>query len=209
MRPRSPVLVRFTRFVSRGALPLMGLVSTVWAPPFAMMGCGAAASGPNGPKRTLPPYSGHAAELFDDVIEPKALGLGLEAPGFPKSDPVLRERTQVSDAVLHVQVATVSSKHEDIGVGYTIGFRVLEKLAGSAPPPDDFSVKLDKKSPSLGLVTNFEDRLTGKKFVIFVRAFTRGESASAEDADLHFHVVPDTTEVLEAIHAAALLAEMK
>jgi hypothetical protein len=167
-------------------------------------GCGG--KGANAPKRDLPPYSGHAAELFDDVIEPRSVGLSLDTPSNAKADPMLRERTQVSDAVLHVQVATMSSKNEDTGVTYTIGFRVLEKLAGNASPGEEFSVKLGKSSPSVGLVRNFEERLVGKKVVIFVRAFAVGQG---EEADLHFHVVPDSKEELDAIHSAALLAEMK
>jgi hypothetical protein len=220
MRPGSLTLLQDPSRISRGAvyrgfaasLALLLSIPSIAIPMlsmFSLAACGGASTRSNGPSRALPSYSGHAAELFDDVIEPKSVGLGLDGAGVPKSDPVLRERTQVADAVLHVQVATLSSKREGVTTGYTIGFRILEKLAGSASPPDDFSVKLDKTSPSLGIVRNFEERLVGKKFVIFVRAFTFGDGVSGDDSDFHFHVVPDTKAEIDAIRAAAILAEMK
>ena len=88
------------------------------------------------PSRPLPAYAGHAAELFDDVIEPTAVGISLDVGADPRSDRRLRERTQTGDAVLRVRVATLTAKQEDSATRYIIGMRTLEKLVGQFPPAD-------------------------------------------------------------------------
>ena len=71
----------------------------------AAFGCGPI-GGQSG-TRPLPPYAGRAAELFDDTIEPAAVGLDFDKGYSPKQDPMLRERSQTSDAVV---LGEISSK---------------------------------------------------------------------------------------------------
>ena len=160
------------------------------------LGCGGA--GANAPSRPLPSYAGHAAELFDDAIEAKAVGLDLEAAANPRMDSRLRERAEVGDAVLRVRVSTVSAKEEDAGSRYLLGFETLEKLGGQFPPNADFSVVVDKTGSSLGIVKSFQGRLVGKSFVAFVRMFVRPDG----DREMHFHLAPDTKDEVAAVREA-------
>jgi hypothetical protein len=160
-------------------------------------------SGANAPNRPLPSYVGHATELFDDAIEPKAVGLELETTTAPKMDARLRERAEVGDAVLRARVSTVTAKEEDSGTVYQVGFETLEKLAGPYPPGDDFGLRVDKGTPSMGILKSFQGRLVGKSFVVFVRLFVRPDG----DKDMHFHVAPDTKEEVAAVRAATVKQE--
>jgi hypothetical protein len=171
----------------------------------SMLGCGGGATGARTPRRSLPPYEGHQTELYDDALEPKAVGYELDRGVAPLSDPLLRERVQVGDAVLRVRVTTVTSKDEDSGRSYQIGVRTLEKLAGGQPPQEsDFVLSVGRTSPSAGLLRAFESRLVGMKFMAFLRAFARdGEE------ELHFHLAPDSKDELAAINAAASLDDLR
>src|SRR6185436_10920477 len=77
----------------------------------ASFGCGGA-SAQSGAARALSPYSGHATELFDDAIEPRAVGMDLDQTSSPKADPRFRERAQLSDVVVRARVSTVTGKVE-------------------------------------------------------------------------------------------------
>jgi hypothetical protein len=168
---------------------------------------GASTASGGGSKSQLPPYSGHAVELFDDTIEPGAAGLELDEGTAPAADPVLRERTQVSDAVARVKVTTVTSKREDTGTSYQLSMRLLEVLTGKNPPPPEFTVTIPQGSPSEGIMKNqgqtFVD--TGKTFLCFVRAFARADG----DTDLHFHIAPDQADELKAVRDAAAQQELR
>ncbi len=164
-------------------------------------GCGSGKD-PNAPSRPLPTYAGRAAELFDDGIEPAAVGLDFDKSYLPKSDPLLRERTQLGDAVVRVRVSTVTAKNDGPASTYQIGLQVLEKLTGEHPPPAKFTVQIDKTSEAHGIMKNFESRLVGYLFVAFVREFVRPDG----DRDIHFHLTPDTKEVRAAVTDAATLA---
>ena len=157
------------------------------------------------PSRALAPYAGRQADLFDDAIEPAAVGLDFDRGYAPRSDKVLRERTQVGDAVLRVKVSTVTAKTDGPEVIYQLGLHTVEKLAGKSLPPPDFTVQINKTSESHGIMKNFESRLVGYAFVAFVREFAKSDG----DRELHFHLAPDTKEVKSAVGDALLLGELK
>lgn len=161
--------------------------------------------GANGPSRPLPTYSGRASELFDDTIEPAGVGLDFDKGYNPKTDPVLRERAQVSDAVVRVRVATVTSKKDGPVATYEMGLHPVERLAGAHVPTEDFTVHVSKASDSFGIMKNFETRLVGYPFVAFVREFVRPDG----DKEIHFHLAPDTKEVKAAVNEAVILGEVK
>jgi hypothetical protein len=173
---------------------LLGLTS---AP---ALGCAAAGSGAN---RPLPSYAGHATELFDDAIEPRAVGIDLEQASDPRTDALLRERAQVGDAAMRVRIGTLTEKQEGSETRYQLGMRILEVLAGSYPPADDFSVTIDATSPSVGILRNLQDGLVGKTFIAFVRAFVRPDG----DHELHFHLAPDTKPEVAAVRASTTKSE--
>jgi hypothetical protein len=167
------------------------------------LACGG--EGANSPNRPLPPWEGHQAELFDDAIDPRAVGLNLEEARTPQSDTVVRERTQVGDAVVRARVDTVTQRRNGEDVEYQLGLRVLETLTGSHPPPDDFVIRFDKASPSTGILRSLDARLGGKTFVVFVREF---KSPTGEPR-LYAHLAPDTKDVVAAVKDAVALSEFK
>jgi hypothetical protein len=161
--------------------------------------------GASSSSRPLPSYAGHAIELYDDAIDPAAVGLDYQKSYAARSDARLRERTQVSDAVLRVRVATVTSKNDGPESTYQLGLHTLEPMSGKHPPPPDFTVRIDKSSESHGIMRNLESRLVGYSFVAFVREFVRPDG----DSELHFHLAPDTKEVKAAVIDAIALQELK
>ncbi len=167
-------------------------------------GCGADRRA-NVPTRSLPTYAGKAAGLFDDNVEPAAVGLDFDKGYAPRTDPVLRERAQTSDAVLRVRVSTVTAKKDGPSLSYELELHTMEKIAGANPPPTDFRVRIEKTSESLGMMKNFESRLVGYSFVAFVREFLRADG----DREVHFHLAPDTKDVKLAVGEALVLGEVK
>ena len=180
----------------RVAAGLLGLVATG-------AGCGGGQAEAAG--HPVTPYSGRQADLFDDSIEPAAVGMDFDKGYAPRADKALRERAQVGDAVVRVRVATVTAKKDGPDATYQLGLHSVEKLTGNAPPPADFTVQISKSSESLGIMKNFESRLVGYSFVAFVRAF----GSPGGERELHFHLAPDTKDVKTAVGDAMLLGELK
>ncbi len=156
----------------------------------------------NSPGRTLPPFTGRSVELFDDAIEPRAVGLNLEEAAQPRTDPVLRERTQTGDAVVRVRVETVTGSGDSESLKYELTLRILNVLAGQNAPKDILTVMVGRSSPSFGILKSFDTRLGGKQFIAFVREFQVGE-----DRRFHFHFAPDAPDVAAAVKDAVDLAE--
>ena len=75
-----------------------------------------------------------------------------------------------------------------------LGFQVVEKLGGSHPLPDDFTVRVDSTTPAYGIVKSFQGRLIGKTMVLFARGFTR----EGDDPIIHFHASPDDADASKA-----------
>jgi hypothetical protein len=164
-------------------------------------GCGGGTPDARNPDRPLPDYTGHAVELFDDGIEPTAMGYPRDnSAGQPLGDTRLRERTQVGDAVVRAKVTTVTSKAEDRGRSWQLGLHTVERLAGSGFLEKDFLLPVDPQDPASGILKGFEARLIGQSFVAFVREFRRPSSPG--DSDLHFHLAADSPEEIKAVKAA-------
>jgi hypothetical protein len=160
--------------------------------------------------RQLPSYGGHAVELFDDAIEPAGVGfqLGSQAePGrnAPRGDNLLRERTQVGDAVVRARVTTVTAKEEDRGRSWQLGLHTLERLGGTGPLEADFSLRVGASDEAAGIVRAFEARLIGTTFVAFVREFVR----PGGEPELHFHLAQDAKDEVDAVKAAVLLDQVR
>jgi hypothetical protein len=169
-----------------------------------LSGCGG--KGANGPHGDLPPYTGRAAELFDDGIDGAAVGYALEPGPPPSTDAKLRERVQTGDAIVRARVVTVTSQRQDTGRSWQLGMHTLEKLAGSGSLDADFALDVEATDPGAGMVKAFESSLVGATFVVAVRTFAH---AGTGDADLHFHLLADKPDVLAAIKEATLLQQVK
>jgi hypothetical protein len=172
----------------------------------ALSGVACGAPPAAGPSRDLPPYTGHAVDLFDDAIEPRAVGLTMDDDGTPAGDRLLRERTQVADAVVRVRIDTVNEKSDNGDHSYTLTFVVVSHLTGAHDPPPSFTVNVTKGMRAYGVVHSFGDRLVSAKptFVAFVRLFGDGEMGT-----YHFHCAPDSKDEIAAVSAATTLAEMR
>src|SRR5262249_53710104 len=55
----------------------------------------------------LPRWEERSRQVFDDNIDPAAVGLSMEGPS-PRADAFLRERAQTADVVARVRVQTVT-----------------------------------------------------------------------------------------------------
>ncbi len=172
-----------------------------------LSGASACGKGANGPERDYPPYTGRSVELFDDGIDPIAVGYQLEPGPSPSTDAKLRERVQTGDAVVRARVVTVTSKKEDNGRSWQLGLHMLERLAGTAPADADFALDVESTDPGAGMVKAFESTLVGATFVVSMRTFAH--AGSPGDADLHFHLSADKADVLAAVKEATLLQQVK
>jgi hypothetical protein len=175
--------------------PVIAVLATIVA---TMLGCGAGIT--QRPAASLPVYDGHATQLFDDTIEPRAMGYELDRTPPPMNDALLRERAQVGDAVVRARVTTITSKEEDKGRSWQIGCHTIERLGGSGPLPIDFLAQIDSNGASAGIMRSFGGRLIGTTFVVFAREFARPDGLG--DTDLHVHLVQDDKADVAAVHSA-------
>ncbi len=157
------------------------------------------------PGRALPAWEGHQAELFDDAIDPRAVGLNLDEGRTPQTDAAVRERTQVGDAVVRARVDTITQRRNGDENEFQLGLRVIEKLGGEHAPPDEFVVPIGKSSPSAGIVRSLDARLGGKTFVVFIREFKGPDG----EPRFYAHFAADTKDVIAAVKDAMALSEFK
>jgi hypothetical protein len=194
---------RFRPFIAPGFLAL------------ACGACGAATTPTSRTPRNLPPYTDHAKDLFDDGIEPDAVGLATGGGSKPGADNTLRERAQIGDAVVRARVMTVDESTSRV---WQLAFHTVEiihKGSGTgmnqskeATPFDtDFALQVEPTDPSAGIVNSMSNRLVGHTFVVYLRTFSHPDAL--EDGDVHFHIASDTKEQLEAVRSAIVLGEMR
>ena len=165
----------------------------------------------------MPSYDGRATQLFDDMIDPAAVGygssvIGIEQGRSPRDDALLRERTQTGDAVVRARVVTVTSGADGQDSGWQIGLRTLETVAGKKPTEGEFSFFVASRGPAAGVLRMLDARLVGSTFVVFVRAFEADGEAGAgagSGAALHFHFAKDDKDELGAVRQASLLGEVR
>lgn len=217
----APSYTNYMFRLSRGARGARSsvLTSLVCLPCAALLClcCGGIAErGATAPQTAFPAYEGRATQLFDDTIEPAAVGYGgIAQQGLvPTHDALLRERTQTGDAVVRARVVTVTSGDEGQDSGWQIGLRTLETVAGKRAPEGDFSFFVASRGPAAGVLRMLDARLIGSTFVVFLRAFepeatAAGEAGEAGRPTLHFHFARDDKDELGAVREASLLLEVR
>jgi hypothetical protein len=185
-------------------LPAAAFVLAVGLPA-GMVGCEAAPSPVVPPAAaTLPRWEGHAQQLFDDNIDPAAVGLSLEGPS-PRSDPFLRERAQTGDVVSRVRVQTVTVDSVGDQVTYHLSIQIgVPTLAQAKTPERSFELSIKPTSRAFGIAKAFDARLRGATFIGFIQRFA-GEDGEAE---IHWHLSADTAEVAAAVKEAVALREL-
>jgi hypothetical protein len=182
-------------------------------PPAALALCAALALGgsacePAQPGRTaaanLNKWEARARQVFDDNIDPAAVGLSMEGPS-PRADPFLRERAQTAEVVARVRVQTVTVDSVGDQKTYHLGIQVGVPTLTEAKVPDrTFELSIKPTSGAFGIAKAFDNRLRGQTFIGFIRRF------SSEDGEMevHWHLSPDTAEVVAAIKEAVALKEI-
>ena len=168
-------------------------------------GCGEATPEAKAPAgANLPRWEGHARELFDDNIDPAAVGLSMEGPS-PRSDPFLRERSQTAAVTARVRVQTVTVDSNGEQKTYHLGIEVgVPPLVASKVSDKSFELSIRPTSLAFGIAKAFDARLRGSTFIGFIGRF-QGEDGEIE---VHFHLAPDTAEVASAVKEAVALQEL-
>lgn len=198
-----PTLVNVNVFARRRTHALL---------PFATLALTLAATAcqpPGGPEPSYPsgeaaaPYDGRAAQLFDDAIEPAAVGLAAFPPN-PKGDPIFRERAQAAETIARMRVTTVTADSIDGVPTYHIGLAALDRqLAGRPLAEGRIELSIASSSPAFGIAKTLDARLVGHTFVAFFHAFAIGDETRR-----FWHLAPDSADVLAAVKEATLLGEL-
>jgi hypothetical protein len=157
----------------------------------------------------LPEYSTRDSELFDDAIEPAAVGYSLSGPMNAGRDPQLRRRTQAADYVVRVRVVTVTSNPVGDGRAWLVGLRTMDVLVGGKPA-ETFTLTIKDSDPAAGILKATEGKLVGSTLIAFLRQF-QGLSPprGTGGPELHFHVAGDSKEEVDRVREAALLGAVR
>jgi hypothetical protein len=167
-----------------------------------LVGC----AGAQAASRARPSYGEREHALFDDSIEPAAVGLDLDRSYTPSGDPLFASRVREADGVVRAKVVSVSARTSEHRGMYTLTLMPLEEQAlGPFPPSGAFTVAVDESSPSVGIVKHLEGGLVGKTFVVFTKEFQRADG----DHELHAHLAPDTKATVRAITDIRAKEELK
>jgi hypothetical protein len=153
--------------------------------------------------QNLPIYAGSAIQLFDDRIDPTAVGLADVAEN-PRTDSTLRARTQNAEVVARTRVSTVSVDSVGGRPVYRLRFTFIEPpiiARGFSGDQVDISVRDD--SPAFGIVKWLDTKLIGHSFVGFFHRF-----AGNNEPEVRFHLSPDDPHVLAAVRDASALSEL-
>lgn len=195
LAPRMP---KTLRLFEHSALALAAALS------FGVVGCEPAQPGRTASAEGLPKWQGRARQAFDDNIEPAAVGLSMEGPS-PKADAFLRERAQTADVVARVRVQTVTVDSVGDQSTYHLGIQVgIPTLTTAKVPDRTFELSIKPASGAFGIAKAFDARLRGQTFVGFIKRFANEDG----EVEIHWHLAPDTAEVVAAIKEAVALREM-
>ena len=146
---------------------------------------------------------GRGQQLFDDVIEPSAVGGALELSD-PAADPLLRPRADFGELVARVGVSTVTRGKYGSNARYFVTLQVLQLLRPAKWNTTQIELVIGPESPAFPLVRSLESRLSQYTFVAFVYRF-----AGQEGPATHFHLTKDAPAVVEAITGMAALDELR
>jgi hypothetical protein len=170
---------------------------------------GGAGCGPSVPAKPavaagLVKWEGRAQQIFDDNIDPAAVGLTMEGPS-PRADAFLRERAQTADVVARVRVQTVTVDSIGEQQTYHLNIQVGVPTLTEAKVQDrSFELSIKPSSGAFGIAKAFDARLRGRTFVGFVKRYASEEG----EIEVHWHLSPDTAEVVQAVKEAVALREI-
>jgi hypothetical protein len=166
--------------------------------PLALAAC---LDGPSAPTERAPGWDSHAREVFDDNVDPAAVGLSLEGPSA-RADRFLRERAQTAELVSVVRVDTVTIDSIGDAKRFHLGVRVTGAPAGLPRlEAKEFDLRVSDGNALLG--AGFEQRLRGHTFIGFMHRYSNEEG----DPVVHFHLSANTPEIAHAVQEALALQE--
>ncbi|MFO0547518.1 MAG: cobalamin ABC transporter substrate-binding protein [Polyangiaceae bacterium] len=183
---------------SRVALALLALsLAPAWA-------CSNSSPQPQSAKTLgLPQWQGMDRDLFNDEIDPAALGI-MPAQSARK-DQILWARSQQAEIVGRVRVQTVTVDSRGGDSTYHLGLRFADQLLADTLLEDrDFEVTVDPGDPSYGLVKAQDTGMQGRTFVGFIRRFAGAD----DEIDVHFFLAPDSAEVAGVVKEAVAVKEV-
>jgi hypothetical protein len=153
----------------------------------------------------LPAYAGREAALFDDGIDPQAVGYSLEPGVAPREDTLLRERTHLGDRVVRAQVVSITSTRNESGRTWQIGLHTIERLAGERAADPEFTLRMNSSAPGASVMRIFDGRLVGVPLMAFIREFE--PTGGAGQSELHFHLASQDKDEVDAVRVAALTGD--
>lgn len=153
----------------------------------------------------LPPWDERARAVFDDNIDPAAVGYTMDTPSA-RADKFLRERAQTAELVARMRVQTVTIDTIGDDSTYHLGVQVGSPTLAPNPKIEDRTLELVIRpaSPAFGVAKALDQRMQGVTFIGFVHRYA---SADGSEVELHWHMSPDTGEVAGAVKEAVALAE--
>lgn len=164
--------------------------------------CGSRAAASPTPQN-LPVYAGNALQLFDDRIDPTAVGLA-DVTENPRTDAMLRARTQNAEVVVRTRVSTVSVDSVGGKPVYRLRFTYVEPpVVAHGISGNEIEIAVRDDSPAFGIVKWLDTKLIGHSFVGFFHRF-----AGNFEPEVRFHLSPDDPLVLSAVRDASALNEL-
>jgi hypothetical protein len=162
---------------------------------------GPTAAGPA--PQNFPVYAGNATQLFDDRIDPMAVGLA-DVGENPGTDPILRARTQSAELVGRTRVSTVNVDSVGGKPLYRLRFTLAEQpIVSRGLSVDQIEIAVRDDSPAFGIVKWLDTKLIGHSFVGFFQRF-----AGSTEPEVRFHLSADDPQVLGAVRDASALSEL-
>jgi hypothetical protein len=166
--------------------------------------CGGRSAGPaSSTPQNLPVYAGNAIQLFDDRIDPTAVGLA-DVTENPRTDAMLRARTQNAEVVGRTRVSTVSVDSAGGKPVYRLRFTFTEPpVVTRGFSGSDIEIAVREDSPAFGIVKWLDTKLIGHTFIGFFHRF-----AGTYEPEVRFHLSPDDPRVMAAVRDASALNEL-
>jgi hypothetical protein len=151
----------------------------------------------------LPVYGNSAAQLFDDRIEARAVGLA-DVGSDPRLDPVLRQRTQNAEVVGRTRVSTINVDSVGGKSVYRLRFKLLDPpVVARGLTSDQLEIAVGDDSPAFGIVKGLDTKLIEYSFIGFFRRF-----AGSYEPQVRFHLSADDPQVMAAVRDASALREL-
>ncbi|MFO0661712.1 MAG: hypothetical protein U0165_18045 [Polyangiaceae bacterium] len=152
--------------------------------------------------RSLPEYKDQDATLFDDSVEPYAIGLSLDRPSS-RGNSVFRSRAQNARSIMRMRIDTVTTGGGINRSVIRVGMKRVGKPLLGKDESEGFEVEVATGSNAFALFKQAGDRIQGRTVVCMWKLFRVNDEPT-----LHFYLAPDDDETLAAVRDAVALQEL-